>query len=77
MLESKEALDAALANQLPAMAAACDARVKRQAAAVSATQAAILEIESKVKDIEAKQLDLVNAANKETESAPPRKGVGR
>lgn len=61
--ESKDALDAALANRMVALATACDARCKRQAAAVAATQASIVELQAAIGRAESNQRDLVNEAS--------------
>jgi len=59
LADSKEALDAALANRMVALATSCDARCKRQATAVAATQASIVEIEAALAALDAQQGDLL------------------
>lgn len=56
LAESKQALDDALAHKLVAVATALDAKCKRQAAAVAATQAMIVELEQSIQADE-KQAD--------------------
>lgn len=65
-------MDAALANRMVALATQCDARCKRQVAAVAATQAAIAEIEVAIGNVVSPQGDLVNdaAAAEDAKGAP-------
>lgn len=69
--DSKEALDAALERKMVALATAADARCKRQAEAVAATQASILEIEDALRTLDASQRDLVDEANTAGGENPP------
>lgn len=57
-------LDAALANQMVALATQADAKCKRHAEACAQTQAAIAEIQSKIAELDAAQIDLVKEAEK-------------
>lgn len=62
-------MDAALHGKMPALMVSIDARVKRQAAAVAATQAAIVELQEAIAVIDKEQHELdLDAAR--TENAP-------
>lgn len=56
-------MDAAISNGLIALAQSLDARYKRQAAAASATQAAIEEVRRAISDIDSRQRDILESEN--------------
>lgn len=61
-------LDAAMSSGMVALATSADAKCKRQAAAVAATQASVAELEAALRKIDESQRDLVNEANSKHDS---------
>lgn len=62
LLQSKAALDAAVAAKMVSLVESCAARIKRQSDAAARTQAQIVELESAIREADnAAQMDLVNA----------------
>lgn len=75
MTESKAALDAAIASKMPALITSKDKDLKRQTAALKATQDAIAECEKGIAEVDKAQLDMLEAARAENaeKAKPPKK----
>lgn len=72
VVQSKAALDAAIAAAMPALVSAKDRDLKRQTAALKATQDAIGECRKGILELDKAQLDMLEAARQENaEKAPP------
>jgi len=71
--ESKAALDAAIAAKMTALIVSKDRDLKRQTAALKATQDAIAECEKGIAEVDKAQLDMLEASRGDKADKPPKK----